>query len=105
MPQQMAKLHSASPREITSPFTREIISKLHSKACNYLYKYIANISQIIYIFKLIMFISSLLLLLLLLTTEPFQKIRINRQERHQRVFAFFLFSTGKGSPQKILSCT
>ena len=30
----MAKLHSASPRQITSPFTREIISKLHSKACN-----------------------------------------------------------------------
>ena len=26
----MAKLHSASPREITSPFTREIISELHS---------------------------------------------------------------------------
>ena len=33
----MAKLHSASPREITSPFTREIISVLHSKACNNLY--------------------------------------------------------------------
>ena len=33
----IAKLHSASPREITSPFTREIISELHSKACNYLY--------------------------------------------------------------------
>ena len=33
----MAKLHSASPREITSPFTREIISELYSKACNYLY--------------------------------------------------------------------
>ena len=31
----MAKLHSASPREITSPFTREIISELHSKACNW----------------------------------------------------------------------
>ena len=30
----MAKLHSATPREITSPFTREIISVLHSKACN-----------------------------------------------------------------------
>ena len=27
----MAKLHSASPREITSPFTCEIISELHSK--------------------------------------------------------------------------
>ena len=34
---EMAKLHSASPREITSPFTREIISVLHSKACNNLY--------------------------------------------------------------------
>ena len=34
---EMAKLHSASPREITSPFTREIISELHSKACNNLY--------------------------------------------------------------------
>ena len=34
---EMAKLHSASPREITSPFIREIISELHSKACNYLY--------------------------------------------------------------------
>ena len=33
----MAKLHSASPREITSPFTHEIISVLHSKACNNLY--------------------------------------------------------------------
>ena len=33
----MAKLHSASPREITSPFTHEIISELHSKACNNLY--------------------------------------------------------------------
>ena len=33
----MAKLHSASPREITAPFTREIISVLHSKACNNLY--------------------------------------------------------------------
>ena len=33
----MAKLHSASPREITSPFPREIISELHSKACNNLY--------------------------------------------------------------------
>ena len=33
----MAKLHSASPREITSPFTHEIISELHSKACNLLY--------------------------------------------------------------------
>ena len=30
---EMAKLHLASPREITSPFTREIISELHSKAC------------------------------------------------------------------------
>ena len=30
----MAKLHSGSPREITSPFTCEIISVLHSKACN-----------------------------------------------------------------------
>ena len=30
----MDKLHSALPREITSPFTREIISELHSKACN-----------------------------------------------------------------------
>ena len=30
----MAKLHSASPREITSPFTHEIISVLHSKVCN-----------------------------------------------------------------------
>ena len=34
---EVAKLHSALPREITSPFPREIISKLHSKACNYLY--------------------------------------------------------------------
>ena len=34
---EMAKLHSASPLEITSPFPRAIISKLHSKACNYLY--------------------------------------------------------------------
>ena len=34
---EMAELHSASPREITSPFTREIISVLHSKACNNLY--------------------------------------------------------------------
>ena len=33
----MAKLHSASPREITAPFTHEIISVLHSKACNNLY--------------------------------------------------------------------
>ena len=33
----MAKLHSASPRETTSPFTREIISVLHSIACNNLY--------------------------------------------------------------------
>ena len=33
----MTKLHSASPHEITSPFTREIISELHSKACNNLY--------------------------------------------------------------------
>ena len=33
----MAKLYSASPREITSPFTREIISVLHSKACNNLH--------------------------------------------------------------------
>ena len=33
----MAKFHSASPREITSPFTREIISVSHSKACNNLY--------------------------------------------------------------------
>ena len=33
----MAKLHSAPPREITSPFTHEIISELHSKACNNLY--------------------------------------------------------------------
>ena len=33
----MAKLHSALPCEITSPFTREIISVLHSKACNNLY--------------------------------------------------------------------
>ena len=38
----MAKLHSASPREITSPFTREIISVLHSKACNNLYKFHLN---------------------------------------------------------------
>ena len=37
MHSEMAKLHSASPREITSPFPHEIISKLHSKACNYLY--------------------------------------------------------------------
>ena len=35
----MAKLHSASPREITSPFTREIISVLHSKACKITYTY------------------------------------------------------------------
>ena len=34
---EKAKLHSASPREITSPLTREIISVLHSKACNNLY--------------------------------------------------------------------
>ena len=34
---EMAKLLSASPREITSPFTGEIISVLHSKACNNLY--------------------------------------------------------------------
>ena len=34
----MAKLHSASPCEITSPFPRAIISKLHSEACKYLYK-------------------------------------------------------------------
>ena len=33
----MAKLHSTSPREITSPFPCAIISKLHSKACNYRY--------------------------------------------------------------------
>ena len=33
----MAKLHLASPREITSPFTHEIISVLYSKACNNLY--------------------------------------------------------------------
>ena len=33
----MAKLHSVSPREITAPFTREIIAVLHSKACNNLY--------------------------------------------------------------------
>ena len=32
---EVAKLHSASSREITSPFPREIISKLHSKSCNY----------------------------------------------------------------------
>ena len=32
----MAKLHSALPREITSPFPHQIISKLHSKGCNYL---------------------------------------------------------------------
>ena len=31
----MAKFHSASPREITSPFTHEIISISHSKACNW----------------------------------------------------------------------
>ena len=31
---EMAKLHSATPREITSPFPHEIISVLHSKACN-----------------------------------------------------------------------
>ena len=35
----MAKLHSVSPREITSPFIREIISLLHSKACNNLYEF------------------------------------------------------------------
>ena len=34
---EMAKLHLASPHEITSPFPRAIIFKLHSKACNYLY--------------------------------------------------------------------
>ena len=33
----MAKLHSASPREITWPFPHTIVPKLHSKACNYLY--------------------------------------------------------------------
>ena len=38
----MAKLHSASPREITSPFTSEIISVLHSIACNYLYMFDAD---------------------------------------------------------------
>ena len=38
----MAKLHSASPREITSPFTREIISVLHSKACNNIYIFHAD---------------------------------------------------------------
>ena len=38
----MAKLHSASSREITSPFTCEIISELHSKACNYLYQLISG---------------------------------------------------------------
>ena len=32
MHSEMAKLHSASPLEITSPFPHEIISKLHSKA-------------------------------------------------------------------------
>ena len=31
----MAKLHSASPREITSPFTLEFISELHSNTCNW----------------------------------------------------------------------
>ena len=36
----MAKLHSASPCEITSPFPRVIISKLHSKARNHLYKFV-----------------------------------------------------------------
>ena len=43
----MAKLHSVSPREITSPFNleitspfnRKIISVSHSKACNNLYIY------------------------------------------------------------------
>ena len=35
---EMAKLRSASPREITSPFPHAIISKLCSKTCNYLYK-------------------------------------------------------------------
>ena len=34
---EMAKLQSVSPRENNSPFTREIISELHSKACNNLY--------------------------------------------------------------------
>ena len=38
----MAKLHSASPREFTSPFTSEIISELHSKACNNLYIFHAD---------------------------------------------------------------
>ena len=33
----MAKLHSASPHEITALFPPEIISELHSKACNNLY--------------------------------------------------------------------
>ena len=33
---EMAKLHSALPREINSLYPRAIISKLHSKACNYL---------------------------------------------------------------------
>ena len=35
----MAKFHSASPREITSPFSHVIIPKLHSKACNYCTNY------------------------------------------------------------------
>ena len=37
----MTKLHSASPPEITSPFPCAIISKLHSKTCNYLYKLVS----------------------------------------------------------------
>ena len=44
----MAKLHSASPREITSPFTREIISVLHSKACNNLYSTLTRVISYIY---------------------------------------------------------
>ena len=39
---EVAELHSASPREITSPFSHEIISILHSKACNYLYIFHAD---------------------------------------------------------------
>ena len=41
----MAKLYSASPHEITSPFTREIITVLHSKACNNLYIFHGNYSR------------------------------------------------------------
>ena len=42
----MAKLHSASPRAITQPFPHAIIPKLHSKACDYLYKYMVSLFKV-----------------------------------------------------------